>query len=280
MTDRTTAAEAANTNPLSDEYVNAVIQQHGYDSPECVIARLHQWIGLHGGENGVTLLMYEAHKALVKLRAPVAHLGLPDVLPEFTAASGAQFVSMGTVGTVLRAARAALASAPPALDRHQLRALVDTVWNEATESTAVPDMPWADRMIDKVFSAAGASAPVAASPFMYGIMDPKGEAYFAEYCVSGAKGDLAAEVEGLNGFGTGGYQEVAMYLHAPSTPQATEAARNAALEEAAHLAEAFGQAAGRGDHFESSRYESVAPGVAKEIAKDIRARRSRQPEGQ
>lgn len=37
-----------------------------------MIARLHQWIGLHGGENGVTLLMYEAHKALVKLRAPVA----------------------------------------------------------------------------------------------------------------------------------------------------------------------------------------------------------------
>lgn len=66
------AAQAANDNPLSDEYVNAIIQRHGYDSPECVIARLHQWIGLHGGENGVTLLMYETHKALSKLRAPVA----------------------------------------------------------------------------------------------------------------------------------------------------------------------------------------------------------------
>ena len=72
MTDHTTAAQAADTNPLSDEYVNAVIQRHGYQSPETVIARLNQWIGLHGGENGVTLLMYEAHKALVKLRAPVA----------------------------------------------------------------------------------------------------------------------------------------------------------------------------------------------------------------
>lgn len=72
MTDHTTAAQAAGINPLSDEYVNAVIQQHGYQSPETVIARLSQWIGLHGGENGVTLLMYEAHKALVKLRAPVA----------------------------------------------------------------------------------------------------------------------------------------------------------------------------------------------------------------
>jgi len=72
MTTNTTAAQTAHTNPLSDEYVNAVIQQHGYQSPETVIARLNQWIGLHGGENGVTLLMYEAHKALVKLRASVA----------------------------------------------------------------------------------------------------------------------------------------------------------------------------------------------------------------
>lgn len=72
MTNQNNAAQAADTNPLSDEYVNAVIQQHGYDSPECVIARLHQWIGLHGRENGVTLLMYEAHKALSKLRAPAA----------------------------------------------------------------------------------------------------------------------------------------------------------------------------------------------------------------
>lgn len=72
MTDHTAAAQAANTNQLSDEYVNAVIQRHSYDSPESVIAQLHQWIGLHGGEDSVTLLMYEAHKALVKLRALVA----------------------------------------------------------------------------------------------------------------------------------------------------------------------------------------------------------------
>ncbi|WP_063582892.1 hypothetical protein [Achromobacter ruhlandii] len=72
MTNQNNAAQAANDNPLSDEYVNAVIQRHGYDSPESVIAQLHQWIGLHGGENTGTLLMYEAHKALSKLRAPVA----------------------------------------------------------------------------------------------------------------------------------------------------------------------------------------------------------------
>lgn len=66
------AQEAAQAAPLSDEYVNAVTQRHGYDSPEAVIARLWQWIGLNGGENSVTLLVYEAHKVLSKLRAPVA----------------------------------------------------------------------------------------------------------------------------------------------------------------------------------------------------------------
>ncbi|MEN5159723.1 DUF4406 domain-containing protein [Achromobacter spanius] len=64
--------KAAQANPLSDEYVNAVIQRHGYDSSESVIAQLQQWIGLHGGEDSVTLLMYEAHKALSRLRAAVA----------------------------------------------------------------------------------------------------------------------------------------------------------------------------------------------------------------
>lgn len=85
MTNQSNAAQAANENPLSDEYVNEIIQRHGYDSPEAVIARLAQWIGLHGGENGVTLLMYEAHKALSKLRGtlgreaqPAAYLTLDE----------------------------------------------------------------------------------------------------------------------------------------------------------------------------------------------------------
>lgn len=65
----------------------------------------------------------------------------------------------GYVKTI-KDASAALASAPAPFDRRQLRALVDVVWNEATESTAVPDTPWADRMIDKVFSSLPASAPV------------------------------------------------------------------------------------------------------------------------
>ncbi len=79
MTNRTPASQAANTNQLSDEYVNAVIQGHGYQSPETVIARLNQWIGLHGGEDSVTLLMYEAHKALSKLHADA----VPNAQPAF-----------------------------------------------------------------------------------------------------------------------------------------------------------------------------------------------------
>lgn len=74
MTDPNNAAQTAEQDPLSDQFVNAVIRQHGYDSPEAVIARLWQWIGLNGSENGVTLLMYEAHKALSKLRAPVSDI--------------------------------------------------------------------------------------------------------------------------------------------------------------------------------------------------------------
>lgn len=83
MTDQNNAAQAAEQDPLSDEYVNAVIQRHGYQSPETVIARLYQWMGRHGGENGVTLLMYEAHKALVKLRAPVAKPAPEHFKPPF-----------------------------------------------------------------------------------------------------------------------------------------------------------------------------------------------------
>ena len=77
MTNQTNAPQQAEQDPLSDDYVNAVIGQHGYDSPETVIARLWQWIGLNGGENCVTLLMCEAHKALSKLRAEGVQAGEP-----------------------------------------------------------------------------------------------------------------------------------------------------------------------------------------------------------
>ena len=117
-------APQPNENPLSDEYVNVVIRGYGYGSPECVIARLHQWIGLHGGKNNVTLLMYEAHKALVKLRTPVA-----DERAAFTAWLAGSYPSVysepeavrlwhhGHVAALAwqeRGRRAALASAPVA----------------------------------------------------------------------------------------------------------------------------------------------------------------------
>lgn len=99
------AAQAAEQDPLSDQFVNAVIRQHGYDSPEAVIARLWQWIGLNGSENGVTLLMYEAHKALSKLRAPVA-----DEL--VTSLRSMASVAPASECEILLAAASALASAP------------------------------------------------------------------------------------------------------------------------------------------------------------------------
>ncbi|OZI75544.1 hypothetical protein [Bordetella genomosp. 6] len=65
---------------------------------------------------------------------------------------------------VLPAGTLLYAGSPVAVDRQRLRDLVDVVWNEATESTAVPDTPWADRMIDRVFAAGSASARVAGAP--------------------------------------------------------------------------------------------------------------------
>lgn len=79
--------------------------------------------------------------ALSRLRAPVAHLGLPDVLPEFTSKSGAQFVSMGTVQTVLRAARAALASAPvagEAVYTLRVRGAIQA-WTPTAAAFSIPD---------------------------------------------------------------------------------------------------------------------------------------------
>lgn len=42
---------------------------------------------------------------------------------------------------------------PPKINptRQQLRDLVDLVWNEATESTAVPSTAFADKLIDHIF---------------------------------------------------------------------------------------------------------------------------------
>lgn len=43
-----------------------------------------------------------------------------------------------------------------------------------------------------------ALAALTAEPFMYGIVDPEGEAYFDECCVSGGKSELSEIVSNLN----------------------------------------------------------------------------------
>ncbi|MCG2599913.1 hypothetical protein [Achromobacter insuavis] len=141
MTNHNNAAQAANENPLGDEYVNEIIQRHGYDSPESVIARLHQWIGLHSDEDTVTLLMYEAHKALSKLRAPVAderaalRRALEGMLAVF--ACGAPQGESPTID----AARAALASAPvagEAVYTLRVRGAIQA-WTPTAAAFSIPD---------------------------------------------------------------------------------------------------------------------------------------------
>lgn len=196
-----TAAQAAHTNPLSDEYVNAVIQQHGYDSPECVIARLHQWIGLHGGENGLTLLMYEAHKALSKLRAPVADICIGVsatgqgaticiMQPHADGSTTTIYSEMHPLGDSM--GRASLASAPVAIPGNTLTG-----------------------------DGSGVALPVAGEAFMYGVMGPDGKAYLDEFCVSADPAELEQEVvTPMNeDQGEGKYAVVALFRDA--APQAS-----------------------------------------------------------
>ena len=241
MTNQNNAAQAANENPLSDEYVNAIIQRHGYHSPESVIAQLHQWIGLHGGEDTVTLLMYEAHKVLSQLRAPVTdeRAVLADLLDyvdsntcihESTHRGGAIWTICDGCGMkwaddeggfvphqdapAVAAARATLASAPAAKNADELSDY--------------------ERGFAAGWDQCVASAPVAGEPFMYGIMGPDGNAHFEEFCVSGDRDELQAEVvDHLNRDNPedGSYSVVALFRDA--APQArAENVRNAALEEA------------------------------------------------
>ncbi|MFM9867093.1 hypothetical protein [Achromobacter xylosoxidans] len=113
----------------------------------------------------------KCHSAIIKALASIAMADGPDTRkaddPELLYRSPVMD-DVVRIRVALDECSAALASAPVA-DRQRLRELVDVVWNEATESTAVPDTPWADRLIDKVFPSLAASAPVAgeAQPLGY-----------------------------------------------------------------------------------------------------------------
>jgi hypothetical protein len=186
MTDHNNAAQAAEQDPLSDEYVNAVIRQHGYGHPTAVAARLWQWIGLPGSENGVTLLIYEAHKALSKLRAESVQAGDED--------------------------------APPIAPDDEA---ISEAWITASDCDGIAyDGP----SFERGYRAALASAPVAGEPFMYGIMGPDRKAHFEEFCVSGDRSELQTEVvDHLNRDNPedGTYSVVALFRE--PAPQASEA---------------------------------------------------------
>lgn len=225
MTHQNNAAQAANENPRSDEYVNAIIQRHGYDSHETVIARLAQWIGLNGGEDGVTLLMYEAHKALSMLRGTVSDIreafelsyamdaddpASATELSHFTNGWRACIMSQvgkpvlmklavdATAAIDLINAEAARLRAPVADERAAFETAMQNRGQNVDRwpnphggyrrlSTEIAWYAWNDR-------AALASAPVAGEAFMYGIMGPDGKAHVEEFCVSGDRTELQTEV--------------------------------------------------------------------------------------
>lgn len=76
--------------------------------------------------------------------------------------------------------------------------------------------------------AALASAPVAGEPFMYGIMGPDGKAHFEEFCVSGDRSELQAEVvDHLNRDNPedGTYSVVALFRDAAPQASASDFAK-------------------------------------------------------
>ncbi|MFY2996278.1 hypothetical protein ACOTH8_23410 [Achromobacter xylosoxidans] len=288
MTNQNNAAQAANENPLSDEFVNAIIQRHGYDSPETVIARLAQWIGLHGGENGTTLLMYEAHKALSKLRAPVADerpiqlsAGVLEYLKEGVESATQceeSDVDQAFADQLLLLMHTPLYTEPPPKQRKvdwgplvvapvaderaafklldAWQAVCDRIVDQyggvvagvdfaalgRANRTALASAPVAGEVVArddgaqstsnrpkscaKTGSTGGAQTPVAVQPFMYGIMGPDGKAHFEEFCVSGDRDELQAEVvDHLNRDNTedGPYSVVALFRD--FAPQASRPAQ-------------------------------------------------------
>lgn len=153
MTDQTNAAQAAAQILTYLGFAQAVSMEPGADR------RRDQIQGL------IECAM------LPTLRAPVASVEVMDALnwvDDFIARCNRD--DRGSCESV-NVLRRALASAAVA-DRQRLRELVDVVWNEATESTAVPDTPWADRLIDKVFPSL-ASAPVSCDHLFHYFGDQK-----------------------------------------------------------------------------------------------------------
>ncbi|WP_155871351.1 hypothetical protein [Achromobacter xylosoxidans] len=90
-----------------------------------------------------------------------------------------------------------------------------------------------------------ASAPVAGQPFMYGIMGPDGKAHFEEFCVSGDRDELQAEVvDHLNRDNPedGPYTVVALFRDAAPQASAEDAQAPADVAQlVAFIFDRFGQ---------------------------------------
>lgn len=231
MKDKHIAAPSDTAHPLTDEYVNAVIQHNGYGSSQAVIARLYQWMGRHGGENSASLLIYEAYKALSKLNRPVADERAAfeawnSMHGQYRRSDAYQRLDNGNYvewpvehGWRVWQARAALASAPVAGDG-KTRVPGDQLggpavaWDDGAQSD--PNRPESRASIE---SKGGALAPVAgeAQPVCWiekveleSVRDEGGDAW-VYWCPAGHVAE---------------HDEMPLY----AAPQASEAVRDAAFE--------------------------------------------------
>jgi hypothetical protein len=70
--------------PMSNEHVNVVAAKDGYQHPNAVLARIDQYVDRYGAENTVTLLLYEAQKAIRELQSQLrvhSWISVQDQLP-------------------------------------------------------------------------------------------------------------------------------------------------------------------------------------------------------
>lgn len=229
MTNPNSAAQAATQHPIDEAIV--ILTEEADSLSECHTLKPGDWEGEPEAKARYDHVQAVV-AALSKLRAPVADERQSEIaaaLQDSAYCAGLQRGFMlgnhndndglrqalesrdGYVKTIKKA-RAALASAPVADASSDLPGMWDQSDLTGGETDCVPtSAPVAED--DEVRRIRGrgpaypytpntapptplASAPVAgeAQPFMYGIMGPDGKAHFEEFCVSGDRSELQAEV--------------------------------------------------------------------------------------
>ncbi|GAB1836864.1 hypothetical protein MyNCGM121_36430 [Achromobacter xylosoxidans] len=211
---------------LTDEQIQALWDEACKDSPQAP--------GWNRHIRFARALLSQVRAPVADERAAVAYLDLgaggymdvgTDLTDEQLAALPKGRHMLAIIGT--HGVNGYTPASAPVADRQRLRELVDAVWNEATESTAVPDTPWADRLIDKVYPLLAASAPVAGEAQGW-------SGWACQYPNKLPRLYGSKEIARLNCDAANG--DRVLFLSEHAAPQASaEDVRNAALEEAAKL---------------------------------------------